>query len=51
MSSEELAFGKTKIFIKSPKTVSWQGAVAFGGAGRWKRWRAPLSERLAEGGF
>lgn len=24
LSSEELAFGKTKIFIRSPKTVSWR---------------------------
>lgn len=24
VSSEEMAFGKTKIFIRSPKTVSWR---------------------------
>lgn len=24
LSSSELAYGKTKIFIRSPKTVSWE---------------------------
>jgi hypothetical protein len=32
MSSEELAFGKTKIFIRSPKTVSWGVHVHLVGA-------------------
>ena len=31
MSSEELAFGKTKIFIRSPKTVSCRGHLCLVG--------------------
>ena len=31
MSSEELAFGKTKIFIRSPKTVSCRGTCVWWG--------------------
>lgn len=31
MSSEELAFGKTKVFIRSPKTVSQREHLHLGG--------------------
>lgn len=30
-SSEEVAFGKTKIFIRSPKTVSWRAHLCLVG--------------------
>lgn len=36
---------------QKPQDRELQGALVFGGAGRWKGWRAPLSERLAEGSF
>lgn len=48
-TSEEVTFGKTKIFIKSPKTVSWSVTCIRWG---WESWRAHLHERLGgEGSF
>lgn len=41
LSSEELAFGKTKIFIRSPKTVSRRRHLCLAGGGRQPGWRAP----------
>lgn len=45
LSSEELAFGKTKIFIRSPKTVSWRGHLCLAGLGSSRVGEA-MSERL-----
>lgn len=33
ISSEDRAFGKTKIFIRSPKTVSWTMSLFWVGVG------------------
>lgn len=51
MSSEELAFGKTKIFIRSPKTVSWRVhllLVGMGG-GRVRESPPPPTKRKSGG--
>lgn len=45
MSSKEVTFGKTKIFIKSPKTVSWRLHLHLVGAAG-ENWRACLREKL-----
>lgn len=49
LSSEELAFGKTKIFIRSPKTVSWRVHLCLVGVGG-RRVGGSMSERLGRRG-
>lgn len=43
--SSEVAFGKTKIFIRSPRTVSWRGPLCLAGVGG-RRVGEPTSEML-----